>query len=36
MALDALPQACAMEEKQVCRPQPDGLKDCCCITYSKF
>lgn len=36
MALDALPQACAMEEKQVCRPRGDGLKDCCCITYSKF
>ncbi|MBM3544661.1 MAG: hypothetical protein FJX44_09190 [Alphaproteobacteria bacterium] len=37
LALDALPQPCAsMEEKQVCRPRADGLKDCCCITYSKF
>ena len=36
MALDAMPQACAMEEKQVCRPRGDGLKDCCCLTYSKF
>jgi hypothetical protein len=37
LALDALPHPCAsMEEKQVCRPRADGLKDCCCITYSKF
>lgn len=37
MALNAVPQPCAgLEEKQACKARPDGLKDCCCITYSKF
>ena len=34
---NANPQACtSAEEKQVCTVRPDGLKDCCCRTYSKF
>ena len=37
LAANANPQACpSAEEKQVCTVRPDGLKDCCCRTYSKF
>ncbi|HUU66035.1 MAG TPA: hypothetical protein VMW57_01975 [Methyloceanibacter sp.] len=37
LAANANPQACrGAEEKQVCSFRPDGLKDCCCRTYSKF
>ena len=37
LAANANPQPCqAAEEKQVCNFRPDGLKDCCCRTYSKF
>jgi len=33
----APPQVCrAAEEKLVCDFRPDGLKDCCCRTYSQF
>lgn len=33
----APPQACQnTEEKLVCNFRSDGLKDCCCRTYSKF
>ncbi len=37
LAADALPQACrGVEEKVSCTLRPDGLKDCCCVTYDKF
>jgi len=37
LAGNANPQACrGAEEKQVCSFRADGLKDCCCRTYSKF
>ena len=37
LAANANPQACpSAEEKQVCTVRADGLKDCCCRTYSKF
>ena len=37
LAANANPQPCqAAEEKQVCNFRADGLKDCCCRTYSKF
>jgi hypothetical protein len=37
LAAIANPQACrGAEEKQVCSFREDGLKDCCCRTYSKF
>lgn len=37
LAANANPQACqGAEEKQVCSFRPDGLKDCCCRTYTKF
>ena len=32
----AAPPLCQGEEKQVCNFHPDGSKDCCCRTYSKF
>jgi len=32
----AAPPLCRGEEKQVCNFHPDGSKDCCCRTYSKF
>jgi hypothetical protein len=32
----AYPPQCRGEEKQVCNFHPDGSKDCCCRTYSKF
>ena len=33
----APPQVCrGREEKLVCDFRPDGLKDCCCRTYSQF
>jgi len=37
MAAGAPPQVCRnVEEKLVCNFRSDGLKDCCCRTYSKF
>jgi hypothetical protein len=37
LAAAAPPQACpGAEEKLVCDFRPDGLKDCCCRTYSKY
>jgi hypothetical protein len=37
MAAEVVPQPCAgPEEKLACKMRPDGLKDCCCITYDKF
>jgi hypothetical protein len=37
LAASANPPICqGAEEKQVCSIRPDGLKDCCCRTYSKF
>ena len=37
MDAGAPPQACQnAEEKLVCNFRSDGLKDCCCRTYSKF
>ena len=37
LAGNAPPQACqGAEEKLVCDFRPDGLKDCCCRTYSKY
>jgi hypothetical protein len=37
LSANANPQACrGAEEKQVCSFRPDGLKDCCCRTYTKF
>ncbi len=37
MNAGAPPQACQnAEEKLVCNFRSDGLKDCCCRTYSKF
>jgi len=37
LAANANPQPCqGAEEKLVCDFRPDGLKDCCCRTYSKF
>lgn len=37
LAAGAAPQACrSAEEKLVCNFRSDGLKDCCCRTYSKF
>jgi len=30
------PPQCRGEEKQVCNFHPDGSKDCCCRTYSKY
>lgn len=37
LAAGAPPQVCAnVEEKLVCNFRSDGLKDCCCRTYSKF
>jgi hypothetical protein len=37
MEAGAPPQACrSAEEKLVCNFRSDGLKDCCCRTYSKF
>jgi hypothetical protein len=37
LAANANPQPClGAEEKQVCTFRADGLKDCCCRTYSKF
>ena len=37
LAANANPQACpSADEKQVCTVRTDGLKDCCCRTYSKF
>lgn len=37
LAAGAAPQACRnAEEKLVCDFRADGLKDCCCRTYSKF
>jgi hypothetical protein len=32
----AAPPLCQGEEKQVCKFHPDGSKDCCCRTYSKY
>jgi hypothetical protein len=32
----AYPPQCRGEEKQVCNFHPDGTKDCCCRTYSKY
>ena len=32
----AYPPQCQGEEKQVCKFHPDGFKDCCCRTYSRF
>jgi len=37
LAANANPQPCrGAEEKQVCSFRSDGLKDCCCRTYTKF
>jgi hypothetical protein len=37
LAADAPPQACAgAEEKLACKIRQDGLKGCCCLTYSKM
>ena len=37
LAANANPQPCrGAEEKQICSFRPDGLKDCCCRTYTKF
>jgi hypothetical protein len=37
LAANAPPQVCqSAEEKLVCDFRADGLKDCCCRTYSKF
>jgi hypothetical protein len=37
LAAGAAPQVCAnVEEKLICNFRSDGLKDCCCRTYSKF
>jgi len=37
LAAAAPPQVCrGAEEKLICDFRPDGLKDCCCRTYSKF
>ena len=37
LAANAAPQVCrSAEEKLVCEFRADGLKDCCCRTYSKF
>lgn len=37
LAANANPQPCrGAEEKQICSFRPDGRKDCCCRTYTKF
>jgi len=37
LAANAPPQVCrSAEEKLLCDFRADGLKDCCCRTYSKF
>jgi hypothetical protein len=37
LAANANPPPCrGTEEKQVCNYRADGLKNCCCRTYSKF
>ena len=37
VAADALMPSCAgSEEKLVCKPRPDGMKDCCCLVYDKL
>ena len=37
LAAESAPQACAgAEEKLACKLRPDGLKDCCCLTYDKL
>lgn len=37
LAANAAPQVCRnAEEKLICNFRSDGLKDCCCRTYSKF
>lgn len=37
LAAAAPPQVCrGAEEKLICDFRPDGLKDCCCRTYSRF
>lgn len=37
LAADAPPQVCpSIEEKLSCKMRPDGLKDCCCVTYDKM
>jgi len=33
---NAYPPQCRGDEKQVCDFHPDGSKDCCCRTYSKY
>jgi hypothetical protein len=36
LAADVAPQQCASaDEKLACKLRPDGLKDCCCLTYDK-
>jgi hypothetical protein len=37
VAASALVQSCAgTEEKLVCKPQSDGMKECCCLVYDKL
>ena len=37
LAANETPQPCAgAEEKLACKLRPDGLKDCCCLTYDKL
>lgn len=37
VAVDALMPSCAgTEEKLVCKPRADGMKDCCCLVYDKL
>ncbi|HEY8277512.1 MAG TPA: hypothetical protein VIG52_11075 [Methyloceanibacter sp.] len=37
IAADSLMPSCqGTEEKLVCKPRPDGMKDCCCLVYDKL
>jgi hypothetical protein len=37
LGADFTPQPCAgADEKLSCKTRPDGLKDCCCLTYDKL
>jgi len=37
VAADALMPSCAgSEEKLICKPRPDGTKECCCLVYDKL
>lgn len=37
LAADAPPQTCPKDDQRLaCKTRPDGLKDCCCLTYDKL